>query len=480
MRAAADDDDVVGALELGLAAPHPPLAEDVKHRRRLPRRSGAWPARRRRPAGRRGASPASATTTRCTRRSPSRTGTGSGPRPRGSGSPAGGRSSRAAARRRGVTCGRRSSAQKRANTSRASGPASVSARELGASRRDVPARAGGRVGEPCAAPITISARVGGQPAPPGAVERGPRCRTAQRCPRRVERSARALELELAQVRDVGPADGPSAAAPRRPSCRSRRRRSSRRGPRSARPRRAALRSIGERATGSRRPPDGVRKSRLTSAAPRRRGRRTAWSGSRRRAALPSSEIVIRAPSWASASGTQAIPIVRPSTGEWRELVTWPAGVAALVDDHRALGRHVAVGEREADQRGRRRPLGVVLERPLADEVLLLVELDDPRHRGAERRRLRVGVLADEDVHLLQAQDPLGLQPERPQPVRLAGLDAARPRGARRRPTGSGSRSRPRRRTRSAGSGTHAGDRRLLAVEVRERLVGAVEVGDRAP
>ena len=67
-------------------------------------------------------------------------------------------------------------------------------------------------------------------------------------------------------------------------------------------------------------------------------------------------------------------------------------------------------------------LAVALERPAADEVLLLVELDDPRHRGAERRRLGVGVLADEDVQLLQAQDALRLEPERPQAVLGARLE----------------------------------------------------------
>ena len=42
---AADDDHVIRALELGLAAPHAALAEDVKHRRSPP------PAGRRRPPG---------------------------------------------------------------------------------------------------------------------------------------------------------------------------------------------------------------------------------------------------------------------------------------------------------------------------------------------------------------------------------------------------------------------------------------------
>src|SRR5205807_5675088 len=53
----------------------------------------------------------------------------------------------------------------------------------------------------------------------------------------------------------------------------------------------------------------------------------------------------------------------------------------------------------------------VLERPLADEVVL-VELDDPGHVRAQRVRLGVGVLADDDVLLLESQDPLRLEAER--------------------------------------------------------------------
>ena len=125
-------------------------------------------------------------------------------------------------------------------------------------------------------------------------------------------------------------------------------------------------------------------------------------------------------------------------------------------------------------------LGVVLERPLADEVLLLVELDDPRHRGAERRRLGVGVLADEDVHLLQAQDPLRLEPERPQPERLAGAQQRVPDvlavGRREVDLVADLADEPD----PQDQALHPGDHALLAVEVGERLVGAVEIGDARP
>ena len=176
----------------------------------------------------------------------------------------------------------------------------------------------------------------------------------------------ALELELAQVRDVGPGHGLAQRAPRRGT---RPRRSSRRGPRTARRPPCALPSIGLRATAPASAAAGLRNARLTSGAPRRRGRRTAWSGRAPASSRPRRRSSPATPSRASGLGTQAIPITRSSTGEKRALVTWPAGAPPRVDDHRALGRHVPVGEREPDEAGRRLLLGVVLERPLADEVL---------------------------------------------------------------------------------------------------------------
>src|SRR5205823_5247228 len=77
----------------------------------------------------------------------------------------------------------------------------------------------------------------------------------------------------------------------------------------------------------------------------------------------------------------------------------------------ALRRHRAVRHLEADQELARAALLRVLERPLADEVLL-VELRDPRHVRVEDVRLRVGVLADDNVLLLETEDPLRLEPER--------------------------------------------------------------------
>src|SRR3990172_2558529 len=82
---------------------------------------------------------------------------------------------------------------------------------------------------------------------------------------------------------------------------------------------------------------------------------------------------------------------------------------ALLHDLRALGRHDAVIHDEADEVAAHVALLHVLERPAADEVLL-VPLGEPAHVRLEDVRLGVRVLADEDVHLLQAKDPLPLRP----------------------------------------------------------------------
>src|SRR5439155_9370266 len=80
------------------------------------------------------------------------------------------------------------------------------------------------------------------------------------------------------------------------------------------------------------------------------------------------------------------------------------GRPAVDDDLTALERDDAVRHLEAHE-----PLAIaafldLLERPLADEVVL-VDLDDPRHVRAQRVRFRVGVLADDDVLLLEPENP---------------------------------------------------------------------------
>src|SRR5207244_8420046 len=90
------------------------------------------------------------------------------------------------------------------------------------------------------------------------------------------------------------------------------------------------------------------------------------------------------------------------------------------DDLTALRRDGAVRHLEADEPLAEAALPDVLERPLADEVVLL-ELDDPGHAGLERVRLGVGVLADDDVRFLEPEHALPLAPERPDAGGAAGL-----------------------------------------------------------
>ena len=162
-----------------------------------------------------------------------------------------------------------------------------------------------------------------------------------------------LELELAQEGEVGEADG-GAAAPRLGvgGRRSRWRRSSRRAPRSARPRRRGAatpsgcgrRAPRRRAARSRRR-SGTRGS--SSAAARRRGRRRARVVHRR--LEPATVVGDRD---RGAVARPARPGPRPSRspasscGEKRDVVTCPTGLPSAT--HRgALGRHRAVGDREA-------------------------------------------------------------------------------------------------------------------------------------
>src|SRR5207253_9952333 len=95
--------------------------------------------------------------------------------------------------------------------------------------------------------------------------------------------------------------------------------------------------------------------------------------------------------------------------------------AAVAHDLAALGGHRAVRHLEADEQLARPALARELERPLADEVLLL-ELRDPRHVRVEHVRLGVGVLADDDVLLLEPEDALRLETERLDPEIAAALE----------------------------------------------------------
>ena len=89
----------------------------------------------------------------------------------------------------------------------------------------------------------------------------------------------------------------------------------------------------------------------------------------------------------------------------------PTGRPAVDDDLRTLGGHDVVLHREADQPLPLLPRGEMLDRELADEVVL-VELRQPVHVRGEEVRLGVRVLADDDVSLLEAKHALRLEPER--------------------------------------------------------------------
>jgi len=74
----------------------------------------------------------------------------------------------------------------------------------------------------------------------------------------------------------------------------------------------------------------------------------------------------------------------------------------------ALGGQGVDRQREADETLAHRD---VRERPLSDEVFFVL-LDDPRHAGSDQIRLRIGVLTDDHVCLLETEHALRLEPER--------------------------------------------------------------------
>src|SRR5262249_54479466 len=87
----------------------------------------------------------------------------------------------------------------------------------------------------------------------------------------------------------------------------------------------------------------------------------------------------------------------------------PGGLPAD-DDLTALERDLARRALEAGKHPPEPTFGHLLGRPLAGEGVL-VSLEGPGHRGFEQVRLRVGVLADDHVTLLEAEDALRLEPE---------------------------------------------------------------------
>ena len=239
---------------------------------------------------------------------------------------------------------------------------------------------------------------------------------------------------------------------------------------------ASARSSGERQTASAAARSGLRKSRwLTSAAAPPSGSKNGRSRTRAFSTEPSTLIVElgvllgevgRHPGHAD----RLAEVVAPARARHA------AAGAAVDDDLAALERHDAVLHLEADELLAEAALEHVLERPLADEVVL-VELGDPGHRRLEHVRLRVGVLADEDVHLLEAQDPLRLEAERPDAEVGAALEDRVPDVLAVRAREVDLVAELADEADAQEERRDAGDVRVLGVEVREGLVRDVEVGE---
>ncbi len=262
VRAAADDHHVVGALELRLAAPHPALAEDVKHATASCAGAGPGSIGQRVDADR----PAAEVVAGVGDDRPHVLAGGPPEQEQVAIRRLADQDPRLAGDRAGPQRADRSDL--RAQVDRAEAGEHLARQRPGQGQRgevrghvdDVDARpaAAQALAERRRRLLADHERAGRrQPAPPGAV--AARTAVAERrvgaagAPRRSPRAG-ALELELAQVRHVGPAGG--ARQPRSASCsaprRSRRRRSSRRGPRTARPprRRCAPSASGRPASAS--------------------------------------------------------------------------------------------------------------------------------------------------------------------------------------------------------------------------------------
>ena len=119
------------------------------------------------------------------------------------------------------------------------------------------------------------------------------------------------------------------------------------------------------------------------------------------------------PSFAQPAGTHASPTIEPTAALRRADVTRPTQVPSCTIDEPSGGSQSPEAVNPTS-RSRGPVFGEIGQRPLAQEVVL-VGLDHPAQPDLERVGFGVGVLADQDVLLLEAQDALGLQAE--------GLDA---------------------------------------------------------
>ena len=152
-----------------------------------------------------------------------------------------------------------------------------------------------------------------------------------------------------------------------------------------------------------------------------RGRRGRGSVTSATTSRPSGRrTVTRVPTAASSRSSCARPIERPSVGDIRLDVTRPAMPPAPVEDLAGLRGHDRPVERAQADQAR---VGVAAVLPhqlrLADEVRL-VELDQLVDTGAEALGQAVGVLPDDRVALLEAQDALRLDAEGAHAEVLAG------------------------------------------------------------
>ena len=104
----------------------------------------------------------------------------------------------------------------------------------------------------------------------------------------------------------------------------------------------------------------------------------------------------------------------PSVGLYATLVTRPAISPLRITRWHSFGAGPANAgrEREADQDLLLRDASAMMRQAALADEKRLVHLDGPAHRGLERRGQAVGILSDDDVPLLQAQQALRFHTER--------------------------------------------------------------------
>ena len=174
-------------------------------------------------------------------------------------------------------------------------------------------------------------------------------------------------------------------------------------------------SLTAQSTGRRQAASRTRSARAGARCPRRRRTASARHAASTMRAVVAADREARARRRQRPAATKARPMCRSSVGLQAMLVTRPA-ISPSRDDQMALLRRVA----PAASAARSRPAAAcaaasptMREAALADEERL-VHLHAPSRRPASNGLVSaVGVLADDDVALLQAQQALRLDAERP-------------------------------------------------------------------